>query len=558
MSKIDAADRNRQTDEIRRIREEYDEKSADNSKKTSRDMRAQNVKHQKDMENLKNEYERQITEMRNKNSDVITRRDEKNQADVENLRRIFTDTMARKSRESQMSNDALEDTFARELSKNKSINSQQKEILTKGFRESLGERDRTFESFVLRANDEMKQSLNSRSEKLKDKHKTELSAVEQDRDMKIGNLSRVLDETQKAGKRRGVEQEVRQLSQLRDKDASWQNIVRNKENQFISELDGKNRQLQATTKEISAENKYQLDKKMADIDNSNAQFKTQASGRIERQVRAAKSDAMQSRNDRVIDMIANRRIRNLERNDVVRQYEDRMKTYEDQKNQVYDMSRQESAKLIEGANHKNSRLLMDVNREAKMQQNVLKQQSREAMVGQEFIHKAQLDHVQDRAEDRVRKIMKATANETKIQTQYGEKSNDALKAKYMDNLENQREAHLQQLKDMYMRMEKRLRDTENVLTKRLEGTTEYYVDKLSSKDEVLRSKVNELTKDFESKTRTREKAVKMEMEALTQKYETRLSQAEDLNKKELDRQEKRHQEQLVAVTSRAMANAKKA
>lgn len=558
MSSIDASDRSRQTDEIRRIREEYDNKTGENSKKTSRDMRAQSTKHQKDIEALKNEYERQIAEMRNKNAELMNSRDQKHQSEIENIRRIFVDSLGRKTTENQQAKDAMEDSFARDSAKEKMIHEQQKSLIQKGYSDSLAEQERNFNQFVESSNQKVRNTIENRTEKIKDKYKQDLTATQADRDLKVSNLSRSLDETQKESMRTKTESEVRQASKLRDKDAHWQNVLRNQEHEFTSELDGANRQLQAHTRWMSEDNKNRMDQKMQDIEESNNNFREVAAGRIENEVRGAKADAAQARNDRLIDMIANRRIRNLEKGDLVQQYEGRMAAYEKEKEQIQQVAMDGVNKRIDEQNHQVSRLIMDVNRDAKMKQNIAKQQNKETVADLVYSHKSELDHVNDRADERVKKIMKLSAGDSRVQTMYHEQNIDALKGKYMENLENQREAHLNQLKDVYVRMEKRLRDTETNLQSRLDNTTAFYEEKISKMDEDGRNKINELNKDFDIKTKNREKAVKMEMETLAQKYEGRIAQAEELQRKELDRQEKRHQEQLAAVTARAAANTKKA
>ncbi|GIL17502.1 MAG: hypothetical protein BroJett040_12530 [Oligoflexia bacterium] len=553
MSSVTAKERSSQTDDIRRIREEYEKKEADSTKRKNKELRTQSERYQKDIDTLEQRHDQELSDLRNKHSELISQRDEKHQNDIKEMREVYVNTLARKSEESQRAREEMQNTYRSDVDKQKQIAEQQKQLLAKGYEQSTNERERTFNHFVDNANKEVKKTIEDRTDKLKRRHQDEMTALQKDRDMRVGNLERVLDETKKTYKRDTVERKLNEMDQARAKDEHWKNVLNTEQHSHSKILEDQEKSLAAHKKWLGQDYREKIEQKQRDMDESNDNFRVKVMENIDKRVRAAKADKEQARNDRLIDMMTNRRIHNLEKEHLIKQHQDRVEALEKERGEIYSEANDHADKKIQEILHRNERLIQDVNRSNKIKQNVLVTQSKEDRDFMKFNHQNQLDQLSQSSEGRVKKIVKITDENQRVQQKYHENNLESLKNKYMENLQNQREVALEQLKDLYLRMEKRLKDTESTLQKKYDSMTEFYEGKIAQMEEKQQAEKQDIIKEYEIRSKNREKEVKMQTDSLEMKYQNKLAQVEEAQRKELERQERRHADQLQTVTNRAAA-----
>lgn len=558
MSSIDASERRSSTDEIRRIREEYEQKAAENAKRKNKEIKAQSKNHQQELAELRDTYESQLQEVREKQGKALSQRDQKHQADVEQLRRMYLDSITRKTEDNQLTKKAMTDTFEQELGTTKRVHDEQKRNLQESFKKSVGERDQALTNTLERSREEMRTAIEQRADKLRQAHAREMQSVQADRNRQVtqadSDVRRILDATKSEVRDLKAEKEA----QIRDRENRNVSNLRFAEDKFQKIADLQNMELQQQSKRLNQDSAQRLRATQDQMQENNNQLREQVNSRIDNQLRAAEADARQAKQDQVLQAIASQRIRNLEREDLVGSYEDRFKSLEKNRLESHQAGQAEARRKIEEAVRMNEKLVREASRDARVKQNVIVQQNREARAGMEAMFTGQIDELKERSDKRVRNIV-ADANATQAtQAKAFDENLEMMRARYLDNLQAQREAQLEQLKDMQIRMEKRMRETEAGLHKKVENINRHFEGEIAKLEDSKRDLQRSLERENATRLRNRDKAAKMEQESLTMKYESRLGQLQELQRQELERQEKRHQEQMASLAARANANLKKA
>ena len=280
--------------------------------------------------------------------------------------------------------------------------------------------------------------------------------------------------------------------------------------------------------------------------------------RQDSQVRNLSNELARSKTDRVVEMVANKRIRDLERDHLQEQQQQRINEMEKERSQMLDVANKRTHDRISDVVHQNEKIIHDTNRSNRIKQDMQSQQTREDRARLQAEMRTRVSHEQDQTDKRVRRIMNVTSEETQAQQKYHEKSLDQLKNNYADTLSNQREVQMEMIQDIRLRAEERMRERDVKATKKLEETISNYEAKIQKIQEDHKTEKNRLVEMYEQRMTQREKGFKTEQETLAMKYENKLSQTDDLRQKEIDRLERRHKEQMADLSNRMRYLNKKA
>jgi len=553
MSSVNASERNQQTDELRRMREEYDKQEAESTKRKNKELRAMNEKHEQELQANQESYEKQLELIRNKHREIINERDEKHANDSRKLREMYVESLARKTTEGDRLKQEMKETFKSEVEKERQVAAQQRQSLERDFRDSLRERDRQVADGEGRSIEKMKEGLQQRTEKLGEKHKIEMKALVSDRDRQIGQLRNTVDEMKSEFNDQKATDRRLQRSELDRRDAALETIVHNMDRSNSEMIRNRDEQLQNARKEMQNDFQGKMKAEHERMNDLTKQYGDQLESRTFSAIKSAKAEVARVKNDQVLDMITNRRLRDLERKNVQETYQQRFESLEKEKDQIFDVTNAKARDRVEKVIDRTDKLMAENNRRNRMSQNISNMRSREALATNERLHEDQVQTMNNQMDKRVRRIMNDTMSAQKTQIRQHEENLDILKGNYSDNLQNQREAQLETMKNVYDRMDKKIRDQESKLTKKHEEAIEFYEAKIDELEEKKRKDLLKQAETFESRNKQQQKAVNQAMESMELKHKQNVATQEELHRKEIERLEKRHQEQMQTVVARSAA-----
>lgn len=550
MSSISASDRSRTTDEVRRAREDYENRETEATKKHRREVKRLSQSHEKEVQELKDYFKEQIDSVRVKSSEAMSKREQEHIAKTEKLRSMYAQQLQNKLKEQETSREINRENYETSISKERQIHNLQREVLKSKFDDSLKEKDRQYVDLASRSKDEMKKTLEDRSNRLQEKHKVEKNVLIQGMDEKTEGYSRNSSEMRKSFENRLADQKRAHELEKGRLNTSWKAGYLEQEKMNNSLVNGKEKVLQSENRRLQTKYNNALQERLEALNRAESSLKEKAVDRIDREVRAAESDKLRIQNDRIIDMITNRRIRDLEKDNLINQYEDRMQGLYREREGFKESVLQVADERVDKAIKTNEELSRNTNSDYKLKANLTEMRNREDRDQLLSMHKQTTEGLKTQTEQRVDKMLKATADAQQNQEKMHKEHIGQLKNMYVDTLSEQRIKNLEQMRDQYQRMDTRLKETEKKSYERAKNLVDGYEQKLSALETHYREQLDQVQKSANEKIKQREKSHVLEQKSQELKFESKIAQIQEDHDKDLQRLERRHQEQMAALASK--------
>lgn len=557
MSSINSSDRSRQTDELRRTREEYENREAENAKKQKKEIRRLTERHSQDVKEITDSYENRIDGFQEKSRQTMTKRDENHREQVDQIRSMYHEQLRRKTEDSEANQKTLRTTLSSELGKQGSIKDQQRNELERNFRDALRERDQQLVEHTEKSREVVKSSLTDRTEKMNSKHEKELEAIAQDRDRKIYEMQKNSGEQKSyfAGELKA--QERRAASEKGRIESNWKSIVEDQAALNSTVLDNRNQLLKAE-RDALREN-FQV--KMGDEQLKNETLRenlTEVVGeRMDRQIRRSAYELGKAQNEKVQGDLVSNRMRKIEKENIVNAYEARMQDLRYQKDQTQVVAKDLASKRIGEMADKSERILRDANRRNKDERQMASAQNREERSRLITDGATKVQRAEERADTMIGNIKNASNETQLVQNKYYQRNLDQMKESYIEELSAQREAQLGTLAKIRTSMEDKMRTQDTKNQNKLETVVKNYEDKLKGLQESHTAELARLKTQYESRADQRDKSHGFESESVARKYQLRLAQQQEEHQKEIDRVQRRHHETLADMNSRMGYSKKK-
>lgn len=558
MSSISSSDRSRHTDELRRTREEYENREAEGVKKQKKELRRVQEKHSQEVQDITDNYEGRIDAVQAKSRETITKRDEAHREQVDQIRNMYREQLRRKTEDNESNSKVLRQTLNAEMNKQEAIKDQQRSELERNFRDALNERDAQFAEHSERSRTQIKDSLVDRTDKLNQKHDREVEALAQDRDRKIFDMQKNQGDQKSHYEARLRDQERRARSDRERVDSNWRSIVEDQAAINSTVLENRNQLLKAERDALREDFRVRADGEALKNDQIRDNIKAEVGERLDRQVRRANYDLRKANSEKIqADLVHNRRSK-IERDNIVQSYEARMRDLEGQVQGSQEQSRELTRRRIGDMADKSEKLLRETNRRNRGDQDLQQSKYREDRARLIAEGEAKVNRAEERADTIVNRVKKATNDSQVVQSKYYQTNLEQLKDSYAEQLGAQREAHLDSLAKIRMGMEAKMRSQDAKAQARTEALVQNYEAKIKAMDEQHVAELKRIKDASDSRIEQRDKNHRFETEAVAQKYEVRLSQQAESHQKEIERVQKRHEETMADIGNRMSYLKKKA
>lgn len=558
MSSITASDRSRKTDEVRNAREEYEQREAENAKKTKKQIVRLEKQHNANLNKIKEKYDEQVDEIRQKSRETLTKRDENHLQQVEKVRNVYQEQLKKKAEDSEQQRRALNEAKNSDAEKREKITNQQVEALTRAQRDELLERDRQFTDFSERSRQQLRESLAERTAKLQKKHDQELDLAVGERNNTAADRERKLSEQRSEYNNLVKQQDRRHRTEMDRTNAHWREVVRNSEDTANAIIDNRSEMLKAERENMKSRYENKMAEKVDQMDRMRNALNDNVEDRYNGQLRAAKNQTLRAKAKNIQDNLTNDRRMKLERDHIVQQYEARMLDLQRQQSGIRDAAKDLVHSRVTQAVEKNDRILQETNRRHRLDQDLNAVRNKEDRALLQEQTQSQLMDTRKRADNQVRNIMKASRKEQVIQESHHTQNLGQLKNNYSEQLSAQRNAHIAGLSEIRTEMEQRLREQEAKAQKRHEYLVESYETKMKQMQESHKAELDQLRKGFIERQQSQEAAHRMGAQQLDQKYQIKINAQEEEHQRQLERQQKRHEEKLADVAGKVAYYKKKA
>lgn len=550
MSSISSSDRSRQTDELRRTREEYENREAEGVKKQKKELRRVQEKHSQEVQEITDNYEGRIDAVQAKSRETITKRDEAHREQVDQIRNMYREQLRRKTEDNETNSKVLRQTLNSEMDKKDAIKDQQRSVIERNFRDALQERDAQFAEHSERSRALVKDSLVERTDKLNSKHDRELESLSLDRDRKVFEMQKNQGEQKSYYETRLRDQERRSRSERERVDSNWRSIVEDQAAINATVLDNRNQLLKAERDSLREDFRVRADGEAIKNDQIRENLKAEVGERLDRQVRRANYDLRKANSEKIqSDLVHNRRSK-IERDNIVQGYEARMRDLEGQVEGSQEVSRELTRRRVGEMADKSEKLLRDANRRSRGEQEMQQARYREDRARLIAEGDAKVNRAEERADTIVSRVKKATTENQVVQNKYYQTNLEQLKDSYAEQLGAQRDAHLESLAKIRMGMEAKMRSQDMKAQARTEALVQNYETKIKAMEEQHMAELKRVKDASATRIDQRDKNHRFETEAVAQKYEVRLSQQAESHQKEMERVQKRHEEAMADIGNR--------
>ncbi|MGE0634556.1 MAG: hypothetical protein AB7O96_19225, partial [Pseudobdellovibrionaceae bacterium] len=360
MSSVGSSDR-RSDDIIRRNREEYQSREAEQTKKQKKQVKNLTTQHNKEIEQLKSEHAEQMESLRGRARESLSEKDKEYQEQIQDVRKMYQEQMSRKSAESENQLQRNSEEAKQAIAKERAINEGQKERLLRNHQEDAEKTSKTFQEALELSRIQSKDSVEKRRDILQKAHQKEILSLVNDRDERVMNLQRSVDDVRQA--------KNSEIGDLKRKSASDKNRMSEAmKAAVLQERAGTGQALETKDKLLQAERQItqkKFDQKLKQINDQTheirEQLKEDVDGRINSQVRSGQSENAELRAKLVNERLASNATQKVEKQHIIQAYEERLNEVDSRAKEGSKQLNIQSRRNIEDVNQKNQKLLTNIN-----------------------------------------------------------------------------------------------------------------------------------------------------------------------------------------------------
>lgn len=556
MSSISSTERSRQTDEVRSAREEYENREAENYKKTRKQLQKLSKQQAEELARVKEQYDEAVVSIRGKAKETIDERDRNHAEQTDKLRSLYHEQLRRKAEDSEQQKKLMQETRKAESETHRRVTQQQREQLMRGQTSALADKDRQFEDYTVQTRENVKKALDGRTDKLNDKHEKEVKAIIDDRSRILAENKKTIENQSTAHRERLRDLESHSRRERDKISSNWETVLRNKEEMHQSHMENSSAMLKDARESQKQKFERLHEDKRTQFDQLREDLRGDVADRFDRDVRSAKHRLMQEKSANLQNTLKNERVSKIERNNLVQQYEDRMRDYERQNKDINEVAKDVIHSRVNQVVNKSDKILQETNRDNKLDKETIVARNRADRVQLEEAARQRVEQEQVQADLQVKRVMNSTRKETLTQQDFHDRQLDELKNNYVDRLTAQRDAHLDGITKTRREMDDRVKRQELKAIKREDLIVGDYETKLKTLKDNHERQVEGMQKAFKVRQDELVSSQRNEIEQLKMKYEIQAQQQNEQHRREIERNQTRNDERIATLVARAEYNRK--
>lgn len=531
-------------DAVRRLKDEYYAKEAEDTKKHKAELRRMTEQYQREIEDLKNEHSEKVKQLEGYMKSRLSRQDQQQQNQMQEIRDMYSQQLRKRMEESQSMRLEQKDAYESQINTQKNVFETQKTRIENQLNSELKSKDEAFEKYAQFARDEGDKTWEERRAKIHKSTEQQLQRERENHNNQLSNMSRQLSELQKTKKH-----EIFQLKEQNDFDINRLELInrKNKENQEKTNAAvhaTMSHEYQEQQKLLKEKFRDEIDQKVAVLDESQKDFRQTTGERLNRQLMVLKSDLKNEKNQKIIEGNSRVQQNELEKKHIVQDYEKRLRNERDQKSRALASVKTEVRSEVDKAVKSREELLRDLSDDHLRERELKRSQTTAQMSQVKNDMKSLEDHVTQRADSKVNRANELVRQNSESLQKYYTGNLELIKKDFMKELNNERIRHVEERAELEARLEKKVRDREKSVTQELDQKIIQYEDQISSLKDQFGEELRRKDEEFRLSQQAREKNHKDAIKSMEMKYQNQIQQTKDTANNDLDSQERRHREEL--------------
>lgn len=541
MSSVSGSQRKSQSDQISKLREEQRQKDAEAAKKRNEEVSRLQKLYNEQIAELKDSYDERLSEVQNRSRESLSERDLDHNQEIKNMQEMYRETMRKKAEDQEAARTAYKTSYDSNLEKMKQVNGSQRDNLLGQLNDEISTRDQRHTDQIMEMRDEANQTIRKNKETITGNYEKEKSIMVSARDMEDEkkaredrNLKNNFAAQLKAERRQRENDNTRLTSKLmtttQNLNESYGDRIESHSELLKSELD-------------NTKQKYQtaLENKFEQLDNSSEQLRLSVNDRLDSQLNSKKSQIETLRGKLNNESMNNSRLRTVERTNLIKDYEAKIKLLENEKEEIVELMKERNNVLLTRTNETNQKVVNKIDREGRSKLALKNEQHRAEKMNTEQKHQDEKRHLENITRKRVDSILNITNKDKQVSEKYYKEFVDEIQNYYAVKFQEQRERSELEKVAMRNELSNRTRDIEEKLGKRLEDTVVKYEDALSKIRENHQAEKNQMERAYGERFKAIEKSKASELQSIEMKYEARLDRNRQAHDEELGRMSERNQ-----------------
>ena len=557
MSSVNRTSERRADEQLRRTREEYENREAENAKRHKKEVRRLIEQQDRELAEIKESHENRMSDMQSRSREIMTERDQDYQEQIEDLRGMYREQMKKKVGESEQKRIMTAEAAESALNKEREINSLQKDRLVRAYDNAIMDKEKNYNTYSQKMRGDLVDKVVEQRDKLNASHQKELSLLTKTFDGERSQHERDLAQTRDVAKTRANDLQRYYNSRLNKMSTSFEDQIQSERNRAGEIIRNKDIYAQSERKEIKEKLGSAYDNKAQNLSRSVEAFKDDVNQRIDRDVRSRDNQLLDMKDKRIADNLSNQRIRDTERKSIIGSYEAKLKNIEQQKEDVFEVTKQISHERVRDVADQKDKLFRMTNATHQENMDMLKTKAkmdREALLVE---NKDVKESSRQRADNQIKTNLNATTEEMKKLLKYQDQTITQMKEDYRKSLVEQRLKNAEDLNQVKLRMQTQMKEFEKNNQGKVEYIVKDYESKIEQMEENHKNELKRMEETYNQRLSSREKAIKNQLETQKIKYETKISEIQDNTEKEQDRMVGRHQAELQNLAKQMSYNNKK-
>lgn len=531
--------------EVRRTREEYQTREAENAKKQKLKAKKSVENQNAEIEAIKEKHAQQMGELKAKATEALTRRDMEYQKEISDLRKMHGEQLKRVAHESDGRKERTEEVLKGEINRTKETSERQRANLSENFTSELSKRDKAMAEYAEQSREAMKAGIEKNRENLNSAHKKEVNSLIKDRDSRIEDAQTNYNQLRK-GNNATIDNLKQTTSNRVDSlSENYEMNLRQKEADSVQRANADREGFNMGLKENRNRYRRALEKEQEGLENARKDLTDSVHGRLGKKFSSLSTEVAELKRQQERERIDGERRRDMEVRNLRNSFGENIADYERQRKELVGASNEKTAVEIKKMNDKNTDALQHANKfyQEKIGMDSVRTQEKVANLEGEFERKSETAEINNTT--RFDKLKNFNELEREKMANYFNEATQTMRQSFEETLREMRMKNSEEKNRIFQTVASQSRESELKWQEKVAGISSTYEKKIADLEAKHNKALKEQATELERRMGQNDKKSRAEHEVAVSQLSNRLSQREDTFKRELADLRDKHQETLA-------------
>ena len=543
-----ASDRNNQGDDIRRTREAYQKREAEQAKQQGQQVKHLTESAQAELEGVKTDHQKQMEDLKQKTRDALSSRDLQYQKEIGDLRDMHQKQLQRIAGDAESKLDRNDVTLKGELVRQEQISGQQREVLKGHYEDQLKEKDASFSDFATTEHSQSQKANEDIKSRMSKAHEQEVKSIVTDRDTRIDNDQRDLREYRRnseAQTKNTDRQHKVEVSRLND---NFEHSLREESDSHQMTADENRLQMQKGLQKNRDRFEKAAETLREQSEASRDEVAGTVGGRMGNRLRTVEDENRRLKADATRTDVKYRQEKSRELGDLRDSMSNNISGLEKARKETLDSVNDRAQKIVSDKTKEKDESLYATHRfyQEKIAENGTLQEARLSQAKNE--NEKVLGHEKVSSNNRFSRLKNSSDIKEGQLRNYFDRSASVMKDTFETTLHDMRDSNQKDQRSMLSQFTKQSQESDSKLQQQISDVGNKYELQIAQIKEDHSKELKDQQGGANRLRKEVEKKSDLELKTQASQYEYRLAKMQEMHERQLDGQRQKHEETLANLT----------